>query len=262
LPQIGLKMTLIDTHSHIYASEFETDQLAMLERAEKEGVSKILMPAIDSGTHEAMLRLEKEKPSLCLSMMGVHPCYVKENYLEELKIARGYLEKRPFKAVGEIGLDFYWDRTFTEQQYTAFHEQIEWALHFDIPIVIHSRNSTNECIEVVTEHQKGNLKGVFHCFSGDAEQARQVIDLGFYLGIGGVVTFKKSGLDAIVASLDMEHIVLETDAPYLAPVPFRGKRNEPSYLKYVVEKIAEIKNIEAEEVAKITTSNAEKLFGC
>jgi TatD DNase family protein len=259
--EIALKMTLIDTHSHIYALEFETDQLAMLERAEKEGVSKILMPAIDSTTHEAMLRLEKEKPSLCLSMMGVHPCYVKENYREELKIARDYLEKRPFKAVGEIGLDFYWDKTFTEQQYKAFHEQIEWALHFDIPIAIHSRNSTDECIKVVTEHQNGKLKGVFHCFSGDADQVRQVIDLGFYLGIGGVVTFKKSGLDAIITSVDLEHIVLETDAPYLAPVPFRGKRNEPSYLKYVVNKLAEVKGISTEDVASITTSNAEKLFG-
>ncbi len=260
--EIALKMMLIDTHSHIYASEFETDQLEMLERAEKEGVSKILMPAIDSGTHEAMLKLEEENPSLCLSMMGVHPCSVKENYREELKIASNYFEKRPFKAVGEIGLDFYWDKTFTEQQYAAFHEQIEWALHFDIPIVIHSRNSTDECIKVVTEHQNGKLKGVFHCFSGDAEQARQVIDLGFYLGIGGVVTFKKSGLDAIITSVDLEHIVLETDAPYLAPVPFRGKRNEPSYLKYVVEKLAEIKNVEAEEIARITTINAEKLFVC
>jgi len=255
-------MTLIDTHSHIYASEFETDQLAMLERAEKEGVSKILMPAIDSSCHEAMLKLEKENPSLCLSMMGLHPCYVKENYREELKIARDYLEKRPFKAVGEIGLDFYWDKTFSEQQYAAFNEQIEWALHFDIPIVIHSRNSTDECIKVVSEHQNGKLRGVFHCFSGDAEQARQVIDLGFYLGIGGVVTFKKSGLDAVVASVNMDHIVLETDAPYLAPVPFRGKRNEPSYLKYVVEKLAEVKGMSTDDVASITTNNAEKLFGC
>lgn len=228
-------MTLIDTHSHTYTSEFDTDRSSMLERAEKEGVSKILLPAIDSSTHEAMLRLEKEKPFFCLSMMGVHPCSVKENYREELKIAKDYLEKRPFKAIGEIGLDFYWDKTFTEQQYDAFHEQIEWALHYDLPIVIHSRNSTDECIKVVTEHQKGKLKGVFHCFSGDADQARQVIDLGFYLGIGGVVTFKKSGLDAVVATVKMKHIVLETDAPYLAPVPFRGKRNEPSYLKYVVE---------------------------
>lgn len=233
----------------------------MLEKAEKEGVSKILMPAIDSSTHTLMLELEEERPLTCISMIGLHPCSVKENYLFELKIVRDYFEKRSFKAVGEIGLDFYWDKTFTEQQYAAFNQQIEWALHFDLPIVIHSRNSTNECIEVVSKHQKGKLRGVFHCFSGDIVQAKRVIDLGFYLGIGGVVTFKNSGLDKVMEEIPLEHVVLETDAPYLAPVPFRGKRNEPAYLKYVAEKLAGIKNVEIDEVAKITTYNAEKLFG-
>lgn len=233
----------------------------MLEKAEKEGVSKILMPAIDSSTHTVMLELEEERPLTCISMIGLHPCSVKENYLFELKIVRDYLEKRSFKAVGEIGLDFYWDKTFTEQQYAAFNQQIEWALHFDLPIVIHSRNSTNECIEVVSKQQKGKLRGVFHCFSGDIVQAKRVIDLGFYLGIGGVVTFKNSGLDKVMEEIPLEHVVLETDAPYLAPVPFRGKRNEPAYLKYVAEKLAGIKNVEIDEVAKITTDNAEKLFG-
>ena len=261
MPQTALRMKLIDTHSHIYLPEFDLDRDAILERAENEGIRKILLPAIDSSTHEGMLKLEEDNSSICLSMMGLHPCSVKEIYREELKIARDYLEKRPFKAVGELGLDFYWDKTFTEQQYAAFHEQIEWALHFDIPIAIHSRNSTDECIKVVTEHQKGKLKGVFHCFSGNTEQAQQVIDLGFYLGIGGVVTFKNSGLDKVMATINLENIILETDAPYLAPVPFRGKRNEPSYLKYVVEKIAEIKNTGVDEVAAITTENAEKLFG-
>ncbi len=173
----------------------------MLEKAEKEGVSKILMPAIDSSTHTVMLELEEERPLTCISMIGLHPCSVKENYLFELKIVRDYLEKRSFKAVGEIGLDFYWDKTFTEQQYAAFNQQIEWALHFDLPIVIHSRNSTNECIEVVSKHQKGKLRGVFHCFSGDIVQAKRVIDLGFYLGIGGVVTFKNSGLDKVMEEI-------------------------------------------------------------
>ena len=253
-------MTLIDTHSHIYVPEFEPDLAQMLERAEKEGVRKIVLPAIDSLTHEAMLKVEDENMGTCFSMMGLHPCSVKESYKEELTIARDYLEKRPFKAVGEIGLDFYWDKTFTEQQYAAFHEQIEWALHFDIPIAIHSRNSTDECIKVVTEHQKGKLKGVFHCFSGNTDQARQVIELGFYLGIGGVITFKNSGLDKVIEEVSLNHIVLETDAPYLAPVPFRGKRNEPSYLKYIVDKLAATKNISAAEIATITTTNAEKLF--
>jgi len=253
-------MNLIDTHSHIYTQEFDTDRPQMLERAEKEGVSRIFLPAIDSGSHGQMLRLEEENPGRCFSMMGVHPCSVKGNYKEELQIARQFLEKRPFKAVGEIGLDFYWDKTFTDQQYAAFHEQIEWAIEFELPIVIHSRNSTEECIEVVASHQQGKLRGVFHCFSGDVVQARKAVDLGFYLGIGGVVTFKNSGLDKVVEQMGLEHLVLETDAPYLAPVPFRGKRNEPSYLKYVVEKIAAIKNVSVEDVAAVTTENAEKLF--
>lgn len=253
-------MMLIDTHAHIYVPEFDSDLAEMLRRAEKEGVRKIILPAIDSHTHEAMLLVENKNPVGCFSMMGVHPCSVKEDYREELKIARDYLEKRAFKAVGEIGLDFYWDKTFTEQQYAAFHEQIEWALQFDIPIAIHSRNATDECIGVIKEHQQGNLKGVFHCFSGDAKQAKQVIGLGFYLGIGGVVTFKNSGLDKVMEEVSLDNIVLETDAPYLAPVPFRGKRNEPSYLKYVVDKLAAIKNVSAEEIARITTANAEKLF--
>ena len=213
-------MTLIDTHSHIYSTEFANDRSLMLERAEKEGIGKILLPAVDSESHELMLQVEKENSGKCFSMMGVHPCSIKENYQAELKIASEYFDQRKFIAVGEIGLDFYWDKTFTEQQYLAFHEQIEWALHFDIPIVIHSRNATDECIKVVTEHQKGKLQGVFHCFSGTTEQAQQIIDLGFYLGIGGVLTFKNSGLDKVMESIGLENVVLETDAPYLAPVPF------------------------------------------
>jgi len=254
-------MTLIDTHSHIYLQEFESDRALMLERAEKEGVERILLPAIDSTTHFMMLKLAEEYPAKCFSMMGLHPCSVKENYSDELRIAREHLEKKPFVAVGEIGLDFYWDKTYTEQQYAAFHDQVEWALQYDIPIVIHSRNSIDECIKVVAVHQQGKLKGVFHCFSGSAEQAQQIIDLGFYLGIGGVLTFKNSGLDTVMENMDLSHVVLETDAPYLAPVPFRGKRNEPGYLKYIVQRLAEIKKLEWEEIAGITTANAEKLFG-
>lgn len=253
-------MNLIDTHSHIYLPEFETDREFMLQRAEKEGVRKILMPAIDSVTHKSMLNLEQSHLGFCLAMMGVHPCSIKKNYKEELKTAWDYFEKRAFCAVGETGLDFYWDKTHATEQYLAFQEQIEWALEFDIPIVIHSRESVDECIRVVSEHQKGKLKGVFHCFSGNGRQAQQIIDLGFYLGIGGVVTFKNSGLDKVMENVSLDYIVLETDAPYLAPVPFRGKRNEPSYLRYVVEKLAELKKCGTKEVAAITTANAEKLF--
>lgn len=251
---------LIDTHSHIYLEEFEADRQAMLQRAEAEGVSTILLPAINVDTHAAMLALENDRPQACLSMMGVHPCSIKANFRDELNAARQYLEQRRFVAVGEIGLDFYWDKTFTEQQYTAFNEQIEWALHYDIPIVIHSRNATDECIGVVASHQKGKLKGVFHCFSGNTEQAKKVMDLDFYLGIGGVVTFKNSGLDHVIADAGLSKVVLETDAPYLAPVPFRGKRNEPAYLKYVVDKLAAITSLPADKIASVTTENAKKLF--
>ncbi len=255
-------MRLTDTHSHIYLPEFAADRGLMLERAEKEGVVKILMPAIDSTTHDAMLETERAFPDLCASMMGLHPCSVKENFRKELQDARERLEKGGFVAVGEIGLDLYWDKSFIDQQYAAFHEQIEWALHFDLPIVIHSREAVNECIEVVAEHQKGTLRGVFHCFSGDITQAQKITGLGFYLGIGGVLTFKNAGLDKVMEHVSMEHVVLETDAPYLAPAPFRGKRNEPGYLKYVVEKLSGIKSCPKDQIARITSSNAQVLFGC
>jgi len=229
-----------------------------LQNAEKQGVEKILMPAIEISTHEEMLALEGRDKDRCVAMMGVHPCSVKENYREELDVAAAWFEKRNFVAVGEIGLDLYWDKTFFEQQKIAFREQIGWALKYDLPVSIHSRQATDECIEIVKENK--NLTGVFHCFSGTIEQANAIIELGMYLGIGGVVTYKNSGLDKVIEQVSLDHIVLETDAPYLTPVPFRGKRNEPSYLKYVVEKLAEVKKVDIEEVKKITTANAEKIF--
>lgn len=254
-------MTLIDTHSHVYLPEFETDAEAMFTRAHAAGVSRILMPAIDSATHDVQLALEAARPGTCISMMGLHPCSVKEHYKEELKIARDWLGRRPFAGVGEIGLDFYWDKTFTTQQYEALHEQLEWAVHYSLPVSIHSRNATEECIAVVAEHQKGGLRGVFHCFSGNEQQARRITDLGLYLGIGGVVTFKNAGLDTVLQQVGIDRVVLETDAPYLAPVPFRGKRNEPAYLRHIAEKLAAISSLPLSEVAAITTANAEKVFG-
>ena len=250
----------IDTHCHIYLPDFDSDREEMILKAENEGVDLMLQPAIDNETHSLMLKVETQYSEKCHSMMGLHPCSVKEGYKNELKIVRDYFEKRSFVAVGETGLDFFWDLTFTKEQYDSFHTQIEMALEYNIPIVIHSRNSLDECINVISEHQKGRLKGVFHCFSGTLDQANKITDLGFYLGIGGVVTFKNSGLDKLIETVDMNHVVLETDAPYLAPVPFRGKRNECSYLKFVVEKLAGIKNISLEEVGAITSSNAKKLF--
>ena len=251
---------LIDTHSHIYLPEFDTDRADMLIRAENEGVKQILMPAIDNDTHLAMLKTEEDFPGKCLAMMGVHPCSVNEGYRREFKIVREYFEKRRFVAVGETGLDFYWDKTFTNEQYESFQLQIELAKQYDIPVVIHSRNSIDECIKVITENQNGKLKGVFHCFSGNEKQAKEIIELGLFLGIGGVLTFKNSGLDKVMGNIDMKNIILETDAPYLAPVPFRGKRNECSYLKYVVEKLSEIKNVSKEEIENITSKNAKELF--
>ncbi len=252
---------MIDTHCHIYLKEFDADRAEMILRGKNAGVSKFLLPAIDSETHSSMLQLEEGFPGQCIAMMGLHPCSVKEGFEEELKIARQYLEKRKFIAIGEIGLDFYWDLSFKEQQFEVFNMQMDWALEFDIPIVIHSRDSIDECIEAVSKKQNGKLKGVFHCFGGSAEQANKIIDLGFYLGIGGVVTFKKSGLDTVLNNIAIKHILLETDAPYLAPVPYRGKRNECSYLKLIAEKITEIKNLSLAEVDSITTKNAETLFG-
>lgn len=253
-------MVLFDTHSHIYVPEFDNDRGDMMERADKAGIAKVLMPAIDSSTHGAMLQLTQHFPGVCLPMMGVHPCSVKTDYENELKVAENHLASGEYVAVGETGLDFYWDTTYTEQQYTAFQKQIDWALQYDIPVVIHSRNSIDECIEMIEKNQDGKLRGVFHCFTGTAEQAQKIIGLGFFLGIGGVVTFKNSGLDKIVATLPMESMVLETDAPYLAPVPHRGKRNEPSYLSLVAQKMADVTGLTLEEVARITTANATKLF--
>jgi TatD DNase family protein len=254
-------MILVDTHAHIYSDEFDRDRDVVIANAKAAGLSSILMPAIDSSTHAGMLEVEEEHGNYCRSMMGLHPCSVKENYKDELQIAADYFAGRKFAAVGETGLDFYWDLSFKDQQYESFHLHAEWALQYNIPIVIHSRNSTDECIEVIRQHQDGRLKGVFHCFSGTAAQAKKISELGFYLGIGGVLTFKNAGLDTAIKDIDMAHIVLETDAPYLAPVPFRGKRNESSYITYIVKKLADSRALDLEEIARITTSNAQKLFG-
>jgi len=256
-----MNLQLIDTHCHLYGQDFTKDIKAVIERAENEGVRRFYLPAIDSEVIDAMLQLELDFPGKCFAMMGLHPCSVKEDYREELALVEQWLAKRPFKAVGEIGLDYYWDKTFIDAQKEAFHQQIEWALHYRLPIVIHSRESMADSIEIVRQHQKGNLGGIFHCFTGTLEEAQQIIGLGFYLGIGGVVTYKNTHLREVLKAVSMDHIVLETDAPYLTPVPFRGKRNESSYLKYIVEKVAEVKEIPVEEAAAITSENAKKIFG-
>lgn len=253
-------MILTDTHTHLYGAEFDTDRKEMISRANAEGVKKMYLPGIDSTAIESMLQMEIDYPGQCHAMMGLHPCYVKENYWEELKIVEQWLAKRSFTAVGEIGLDFYWDTSFKEQQYESFHTQIEWALHYKRPIVIHTRNAMPETIDVVKSYAGKGLYGIFHCFGGSVEEANEIIDAGFYLGIGGVVTYKKSGLAEVLSQIPLQHIVLETDAPYLTPVPFRGKRNESSYLKYVVDKLVEVYGISAAEIATITTANAGQIF--
>lgn len=253
-------MILTDTHCHLYSKEFEVDIEEVMQNATIEGVQKFYLPGIDSTAIESMLALEKQFPEKCIPMMGLHPCYVKNNYNEELEIVRGWLTQREFSAIGEIGLDFYWDKTFVIQQYQAFRIQIEWAIEYRRPIVIHTRNAMQETINLVKEYKSKGLSGIFHCFSGSYESAKEIIDAGFYLGIGGVVTYKNAGLAEVLTKIDLKHLVLETDAPYLTPVPFRGKRNESSYLKYVATKIAAIKQVPVEEVASITTANAEKIF--
>lgn len=250
----------IDSHTHLYDEQLQPDIDAALQRAIDAGVTKMYMPNCDSSTIDGMMKLSKQWPGNCFPMMGLHPCYVKENFEQELAVVADWLAKEKFYAVGEIGLDYYWDLTFKAQQQQAFEIQIDWAVQYDLPIVIHSRESTQACIDTVRKKQTGGLKGIFHCFSGTIEEARQIIELGFYLGIGGVVTFKKSMLQDIVRSVDLAHIVLETDAPYLAPVPYRGKRNESSYTPLVAAQIATIKAIDIAEVASVTTLNAEKIF--
>ena len=250
---------LIDSHCHLYVEEFDTDLAAVLQRAFDAGVQRFYLPAIDSKSHAAMLKLEALHPDVCICMAGLHPCSVKENYKAELGLVNEMLTKREFAAIGEIGLDFYWDKSFLKEQFDAFHQQIELAISYSLPIVIHTRDAMNETLEVV-EMYKGRVKGIFHCFGGSLEQAQKIIELGFLMGIGGVVTYKNAGLAEVLKDIDLKHLVLETDAPYLTPVPFRGKRNESSYLKYIQEKIAAIKNVAPEEVAAITTQNALGIF--
>lgn len=250
----------IDTHTHLYAEEFNADRKDMIQKAIEAGIGKFYLPNIDSSSIQGMLQLEKDFPGVCIPMMGLHPCSVNERVEEELKIVESWLQKRKFTAIGEIGIDLYWDKTFFEQQKMAFRKQIDWALHYGYPIVIHCRDAFNEIFDILSSYQK-LPKGIFHCFSGNLEQAHKVISLKtFKLGIGGVVTFKNSGLDKVVEQLDLKHLVLETDSPYLAPVPYRGKRNESSYLINVAEKVCGLKNIDLKTLAEITTKNSNEIF--
>jgi len=253
-------MQLIDTHTHLYVQQFETDRAEVIAKAKQAGVQAFYLPAIDSETHDAMLELEATYPEDFFAMMGLHPCSVKANFEEELKIVEEWLQKRPFCAIGEIGIDLHWDTTFFEQQKEAFIRQINWAKDLDVPIVIHSRKSTWEVIDILRAEKSDKLRGIFHCFGGTVEEAEAIIACGFHLGIGGVLTFKKAGLDKTMEKIDVKHVVLETDSPYLAPSPYRGKRNESAYVQLVAKKLAEIKGVDLSEIARITSENAKKIF--
>lgn len=254
------RMKLIDTHCHLYVEEFKNDVDAVIARAQAQGVEQFYLPGIDSESIPAMLAVEANYPGVCKAMMGLHPCYVKENYLQELNIVQHWLEQRDFPAIGEIGLDYYWDTSFKTQQQEAFETQMEWALERGLPIVIHTRNAMQETIEMVKPFAAKGLKGIFHCFSGSFESAKQIVDMGFLLGIGGVITYKNAGLPKALEQIGVEHLVLETDAPYLSPVPYRGKRNESAYLMHIAEVLAGAKGITVAELASITTANATALF--
>ncbi len=253
-------MKLIDTHTHLYLPQFDSDRTAVVDRAGEAGVSAMLMPNIDNRTAHQLLKVSGAFPGKCLPMMGLHPTAVNRSYLAELDRLEKWFETERFVAVGETGIDLYWDTTFADEQKDALERHIDWAVRFQLPLVLHSRNSLKELLDVITNHKQCNLRGVFHCFPGDAEEAKKVLDLGFLLGIGGVVTYKNSKMADVVAAAGLENIVLETDAPYLAPVPKRGKRNESAFLHYVAGKIAEITEKTTDEVARITTGNAVQLF--
>jgi TatD DNase family protein len=251
---------IIDTHTHLYLKQFKDDIDKVIQRSIDKGINKFIFPAIDSTHFDDMHDLKNKYPGSIYLMSGLHPVDVKKNFKEELEFVVNSLKSHSYVAIGEIGIDLYWDKTYIKQQQEAFEFQIRLAIKNDLPIVIHCREAFDEIFEILDKENCDKLRGVFHCFTGTLEQAKRAIDLGFVLGIGGVVTFKNGGIDKFLNQIDLKHIVIETDAPYLAPVPFRGKRNESSYIIYVIEKLAEIYGLSKEEIADVTTKNAEKVF--
>jgi TatD DNase family protein len=251
---------IVDTHTHLYLEQFKEDIDCVISKAKENGVNKFIFPAIDSSHFQDMHDLKNKYPESVYLMTGLHPTDVKENYKEELDFVTKTLKNHNYVAIGEIGIDLYWDKSFLKQQQEAFRFQIRLAIKNDLPIVIHCREAFDEIFEILNQENCGTLRGVFHCFTGDLDQAKRAISLGFLLGIGGVVTFKNGGIDKFLNQIDLKHIVLETDSPYLAPTPFRGKRNESSYIIYVLEKLSELYKIQKEEIALVTTNNAKKMF--
>ncbi len=252
---------ITDTHTHLYSDQFDEDRTAMMQRAKDAGVSRFFIPAIDSSYTESMLDLEKEYPNDVFLMMGLHPTSVKANYKEELVLVKEWIDKRDFYAIGEIGIDLYWDKSFLTQQQEAFKTQIQWAKEKKLPIVIHCRDAFDEIFEVLESEKGEDLFGIFHCFTGTLEQAKKAISYNMKLGIGGVATFKNGKIDKFLNEINIKHIVLETDSPYLAPTPYRGKRNESSYITQVVDKLVNIYELTFDEIAEITTQNSKDVFG-
>ena len=253
-------MKIIDTHTHLYLKQFKDDIDKVIQRSIDKGINKFIFPAIDSTHFDVMHDLKNNYPGSIYLMSGLHPTNVKENYKQELEFVVDSLKTYDYVAIGEIGIDLYWDKTYLKHQQEAFEFQISLAIKNDLPIVIHCREAFDEIFEILDKENCPKLRGVFHCFTGTLEQANRAIDLGFVLGIGGVVTFKNGGIDKFLSQIDLKHIVLETDSPYLAPVPFRGKRNESSYITYVIDKLSEIYGLPVKEIASVTTKNAEKVF--
>ena len=252
---------ITDTHTHLYSSQFKEDQSAMIQRAKDAGVSRFFIPAIDSSYTESMMKLEKNFPKDVFLMMGLHPTSVKENYLEELAHVKEWIDKKKFFAIGEIGIDLYWDSSFLIQQQEAFRTQIKWAKEKKLPIVIHCRDAFDEIFEILEQEKGDSLRGIFHCFTGTKEQAEKAINYNMKLGIGGVATFKNGKIDRFLNEINLKHIVLETDAPYLAPTPFRGKRNESAYITNIIDKLVEIYKVPFEEIVATTTQNSKAVFG-
>ena len=253
-------MKIIDTHTHLYLKQFKDDIDKVIQRSIDKGINKFIFPAIDSTHFDDMHDLKNKYPGSIYLMSGLHPVDVKENYKEELEFVVNSLKSHSYVAIGEIGIDLYWDKTYLKQQQDAFEFQIKLAIKNDLPIVIHCREAFDEIFEILDNENCDKLRGVFHCFTGTLEQANRAIQLGFKLGIGGVVTFKNGGIDKFLNRIDLKHIVVETDSPYLAPVPFRGKRNESSYITYVIDKLSEIYGLPIKKIASVTTKNAEKVF--
>ncbi|GAD87911.1 putative deoxyribonuclease [Vibrio halioticoli NBRC 102217] len=251
---------MIDTHAHIYASEFDQDRDQVVERALQAGINQILLPNIDLESIQPMLATEAAYPDICRSMMGLHPCYVNQDIKQTLTEIESWFDKHNFIAVGEIGIDLYWDKTFRKEQEYAFSTQLNWAKERDLPVVIHTRDSIEETLSLLKKEQDGSLRGVFHCFGGSVEEAKAINELGFHLGLGGVSTFKNGGMDKVIPHLDLQYLILETDCPYLAPVPHRGKRNEPAYTQLVAQRVADLRELSLIEVDALTTQNAVQLF--